>query len=334
VKRRLQLAIGILVSVVAVWFSMRDVDPAAVWQALRRANYVGFAAAVGTTLLGFWLRALRWRSLIAAPRRLPLGSLFSATMIGFMANNVLPLRLGEFVRPWALARREGLSRSTLFATVVVERAVDMITLLAILGLALLVHPISAATEAGRMVRAGAGVLVATCAVLTAFVIAVERQPRLAQTVVGALSWPLPVGIRGRVAHMLTHFVEGLGLFRDLRRLSWVFLLSFLMFGVVVLGLQASMWALGIELPWFAGLIMLVITAIGIMVPAAPGYIGTMNVACIAGLALFRVGKELAVPFSWFYWASQWAPVTLVGLFYLQKEGLSLRSLGQAQDETA
>ena len=331
-NQRLQLAVGVLISAVAVWFSMRDVDPSAVWQALRGANYMGFVAAVASTLVGFWIRALRWRSLIAAPRPLAVGSLFSATMIGFMANNVLPLRLGEFVRPWALARREGLSRSTLFATVVVERAVDMITLLAILGMALLVHPISSATEAGRMVRAGASVLVATCVALTVFVVVLERQPRLVRVAVGALTAPLPEKLRVRVAGMLTHFVEGLGLFRDLRRLSWVFLLSFLMFGVVVLGLQASMWALGIELPWYAGLIMLVITAIGIMVPAAPGYIGTMNVACIAGLALMRVGKDLAVPFSWFYWASQWAPVTLVGLFYLQREGLSLRSLGQAQSE--
>jgi uncharacterized protein (TIRG00374 family) len=332
VKQRLQLAAGILISVIAVWFSMRDVDPGAVWQALRGANYLGFVAAVATTLIGFWLRALRWRSLIATPQPLSLDSLFSATMIGFMANNVLPLRLGEFVRPWALARRVGLSRSTLFGTVVVERAVDMITLLAILGIALLVHPISADTEAGRMVQAGAGVLVTACVVLTVFVVALERQPRLAHAAVGALTSPLPERIRERVAQMLNSFVAGLGLFHDLRRLVWVFLLSFLMFGVVVLGLQASMWALGIHLPWYAGLIMLVITAIGIMVPAAPGYIGTMNVACIAGLALLRVGKDLAVPFSWFYWASQWAPVTLVGLYYLQREGLSLRTLGQAQDD--
>jgi len=333
VKRKLQLAAGILISAVAVWFSMRDVDPSAVWRALRGANYLGFAAAVASTLVAFWVRALRWRSLIAAPRPLALQGLFSATMIGFMANNVLPLRLGEFVRPWALARREGLSRSTLFATVVVERAVDMITLLAILGVALLVHPISSATEAGRMVQAGASVLVATCLGLTVFVVMLERQPRLVRAAVGALTAPLPEKHRARVAGMLTQFVAGLGLFRDLRRLSWVFLLSILMFGVVVLGLQVSMWALAIDLPWYAGLIMLVITAIGIMVPAAPGYIGTMNVACIAGLALLRVGKDLAVPFSWFYWASQWAPVTLVGLFYLQREGLSLRSLGQAQTET-
>ena len=331
-RRRLQLIAGLIVSAVAVWFSMRDVDPAAVLYALRHANYLGFLVAVGATLLGFWLRALRWRSLIASPKRLGLDSLFSATMIGFMANNVLPLRLGEFVRPWALARREGLSRSTLFATVVVERAVDMITLLAILGIALLVHPFSTATEAGRMVRAGAAVLVATCVALTLFVVAVERQPRFAQAAVAWTVRPLPARFRERVGGMLEHFVAGLGLFRDLRRLAWVMLLSFLMFGVVVVGLQASMWALDIHLPWYAGLIMLVVTAIGIMVPAAPGYIGTMNVACIAGLALLRVGKDSAVPFSWFYWASQWAPVTLVGLLYLQREGLSLRSIGTASED--
>lgn len=331
-RYRLQLAAGLIVSAVAIWFSMRDVDPAAVWQALRRANYQGFVVAVAATLLGFWLRALRWRSLITSPKRLGLDSLFSATMIGFMANNVLPLRLGEFVRPWALARREGLSRSTLFATVVVERAVDMITLLVILGIALLVHPFSTATEAGRMVRGGAAVLVGTCVGLTLFVIAVERQPRFAQAAVDWTVRPLPARLREKVGGMLEHFVAGLGLFRDLRRLAWVMLLSLLMFGVVVVGLQASMWALGIHLPWYAGLIMLVVTAIGIMVPAAPGYIGTMNVACIAGLALMRVGKDSAVPFSWFYWASQWAPVTLVGLLYLQREGLSLRSIGRVHED--
>src|SRR6185436_11591854 len=68
VKRRLQLAAGILISVVAVWFSMRDVNAGAVWQALRGANYVGFVAAVATTLIGFWIRALRWRSLISSPK--------------------------------------------------------------------------------------------------------------------------------------------------------------------------------------------------------------------------------------------------------------------------
>src|SRR6185436_5472338 len=122
-------------------------------------------------------------------------------------------------------------------------------------------------------------------------------------------------------------------FRDLPRLAWVFLLSFGMFGIYALALAISMASLGIQVPWYAGLTMLVITAIGIMVPAAPGYIGTLNLACVAGLALFSVGKELAVPFSWFYWAGQWIPVSLVGFYYLRREGLSLRSIGEAQEST-
>ena len=330
-NRALKLALAVAVSGVAVWVSMKDVRFTEVVAALEHASYLGFVGVMALTIFGFWIRAIRWRSLIASPRRIGTGSLFSATMIGFMANNVLPFRLGEFVRPWALARREQLSKTTLLATIVVERAVDMLTLLGILGLAMLVHPISEATEGGRMVRAGAGVLLTLCVVLTAMVVTLESQPKLAQRVIGACTGFLPEGLRARVARAVQHFLEGLGLFRDLPRLAWVFLLSFLMFGIYALALSLSMSSMRIDVPWYGGLIMLVITAIGIMVPAAPGYIGTLNIACIAGLALLHVGKDMAVPFSWFYFVSQWLPITAVGLFYLNREGLSLRSLGQAQE---
>ena len=303
-KHGVKVGAGIVISAACVWLSMRDVRPAEVLGALREANYLGFAFVMAMTLVAFFIRAVRWRPLLSTPQRIGTDSLFSAVMIGFMANNMLPLRLGEFVRAWALARRENLSKTTVLATVVVERVVDMLTLLAILGIALLVHPITRSSRAWDLTRQGAIALVALSVGLTVFVVLLERRPAFLHAV-----------------------VAGLGLFRDLPRLAWVFLLSFVMFAVVVVGLQASLWSLGIQLPWYAGLTMLVITAIGIMVPAAPGYIGTMNVACVAGLALFQVGKAQAVPFSWFYWASQWVPVTLVGLFYLRREGLSLRRLG-------
>jgi len=298
---------------------------------LRQANYLGFIALMLATLLGFWIRAVRWRSLMSG-RVISYDSLYSATMIGFMANNLLPFRLGEFVRAWALARREKMSKTTVLATVVVERVVDMLTLLGIFGLTLLIHPIEAGTRAGQLTRAGASLLVAACVGLTLFVVVIERQPRLMKALINRISVILPERHRHRGAAALDHFVEGLGLFRDLPRLMWVFLLSFLMFGLFALGLQISLEALGIHLPWYAGLILLVITAIGIMVPAAPGYIGTMNVACVAGLALFQVGSERAVPLSWFYWVGQWIPVTLVGFYYLRREGLSLHSLGEAQKD--
>jgi uncharacterized protein (TIRG00374 family) len=323
-----------MISAVCLWLAMHDVRPAEVVAALAQADYLGFAALIVLTLFGFWLRALRWRWLLTTPRPVGLDALFSATMIGFMANNLLPLRLGEFVRAWALGRRAGLSKSNVFATVVVERVVDMITLIAIFGIAMWVHPIGAGTEAGDMVRQGAGVLVVAAIGLTVFVVVLERQPRLASSLMRLITSWLPDKLGRRIAGALDDFIEGLALFRDLPRLAWVFLLSFVMFGVFALCLTVSMWAFDIRAPWYAGLIMLVITAIGIMVPAAPGYIGTMNIACKVGLKLFDVGPEVSVPFSWFYWAGQWIPITLVGLWYLKREGLSLASLGEARERAA
>ena len=330
-NRALKLSLAIAVSAVCVWVSMKDVRIDQVLAALRHANYLGFVVVMVLTILGFWVRALRWRWFIQNPNRLGTNNLFSATMVGFMANNVLPFRLGEFVRPYVLARREGLSKTTLLATIVVERVVDMLTLLGILAISLIVHPFSGATEGGRMVRAGALVMLALCVALTVFVVVLESRPALTQRVIGWCTRPLPGGVRDRVQRMATHFLQGLGLFRDPPRLTLVFAMSFAMFGIYALALAVSMWSLGIAVPWYGGLVMLVITAIGIMVPAAPGYIGTLNLACIAGLALFGVGKDLAVPFSWFYFVSQWLPITAVGLVYLNREGLSLASLGQAQE---
>ncbi len=328
--RLFQLLLGVGISALCVWLSMKDVRFGEVLTALRGADPFGFVLVMLVTLFGFWLRAVRWRYFIQAGRPLPLGSLFSATMIGFMANNVLPFRLGEFVRPWALARREKLSKTTLLATVVVERVVDMLTLLGIFGVSMIVHPIAENTDAGRLVQWGARLLIALCVALTVFVIAVERNRGLAQAVVRFVTAPLPGEAHARVAIILERFLEGLGLFRDLRRLTLVFALSFTMFLCFALALGISLWSLDIALPWYAGLVMLVITSIGIMVPAAPGYIGTLNIACTAGLALFGVGKAQSVPFSWFYFFSQWLPITAVGLVYLNREGLSLRALGQAE----
>jgi hypothetical protein len=251
-------------------------------------------------------------------------------MIGFMANNLLPFRLGEFVRAWALGRRAALPRTRVFATIVVERVIDMLALIAIFGIALLVHPLSTHTEAGRLAHLGARAMIVTCLVLIVLLVGLERRPQWIHAFVDRATLPLPAAARSRARHLLVQFLEGLGLFRDLPRLGWVFLLSFVMFGVVVLGLDASLWALRIDVPWFGGLLMLVVTAIGIMVPAAPGYIGTLNIACTYGLALFAVAPQLGAAFSWFYWTGQWLPVTLVGLYYLHREGLSLRTLGEAQ----
>lgn len=328
-KRAIQLAAALAISAVCVWVSMKEVDLHQVTTALRNANRGGFVAVMVITIFAFWVRAVRWRFFLRTEKHVPLLNLFSATMIGFMANNVLPFRLGEFIRPWALARRENMSKSMLLATVVVERVVDMLTLLTIFGVALMVAPISEDSAAGRMVQGGARILLTLSVGLTIFVVSAERNRKLAQMMVEML----PKGAQKKVAKLLDRFLDGFALFRDFGRLIQVFALSFGMFLCFAFALWITAWSLGIALPWYGGLVMLVVTAIGIMVPAAPGYVGTLNIACTAGLALYGVGKAPASAFGWFYFFSQWLPITTVGLIFLNREGLSLSSLGQAETET-
>lgn len=327
-RRFIHLTVAIGISALCVWLSMKEVDLARVAESLRDANYLGFVGVMAITIFAFWVRAIRWRMLLQLDRRLSTDSLFSATMIGFMANNVLPFRLGEFVRPWALARREGLSKSMALATIVVERAIDMLTLLAIFGVALLVSPIAENTPAGRLVQGGARILLVLSVCLTVFVVVAERNRRLAHSLLRLL----PGSIRGRAGRLLDGFLDGFSLFRNVVRLLQVFVLSFGMFLSFAVALWITAWSLGIAIPWYAGLVMLVVTAIGIMVPAAPGYVGTLNVACTAGLALYGIDKTPASAFGWFYFFSQWLPITAVGLFFLNREGLSLATLGHVREE--
>ncbi len=347
--RAIQLAAGILISIVCVLLSLVDIAPrdllrpgplghaiqgipdtlVGIRVALAHANWGGFFAVCVLTVVAFWMRAIRWRLFIKDSRRIHTSNLFSATMIGFMANNVLPFRLGEFVRPWALARSEKLPNSMLLATVVVERAIDMLTLLAIFGVALVLHPIAQNTDAGKLVQRGALLMIGLSVALVVFVVAAERNRGLA---LGLLR-VVPAGARPRAERLLDRFLDGFSLFRDPLRLVHVFALSFGMFLMFAVALGITGWSLHIDLPWYSGLVMLVITAIGIMVPAAPGYVGTMNYACKVGLSLFGVSVAAASAYSWFYFLSQWIPVTAIGLFYLHREGLSLKSLGQAHDST-
>jgi len=206
----------------------------------------------------------------------------------------------------------------------------MLTLLCIFGVALILHPIGETTEAGRMVQQGARLMIALSVALTLFVVAAERNRALAR----GLLRLVPGGARGRAERLLDRFLDGFALFRDPLKLLQVLALSFGMFLLYAVALGITGWSMHIALPWYSGLVMLVVTAIGIMVPAAPGYVGTLNIACVVGLALFGIDKTAASAYSWFYFLSQWLPITAVGLFYLHREGLSLKSIGHVQEETA
>ena len=265
-KRAIQLAVAIAISAICVWVSMKEVDLGLVTTALRNANRMGFVSVMVITIFAFWVRAFRWNYFLRTDKHDAAHEPLQRDddrLHGEQRAAVPPRR----VHPPVGARApRGLSKSMLIATIVVERVVDMLTLLTIFGIALLmVAPISEDTAAGKMVQGGARILLTLSVALTVFVVAAERNRKLAQTLVEML----PEKLHARVAKLLDRFLDGFALFRDFGKLVQVFALSFGMFGCFAVALWITAWSLGIALPWYAGLVMLVVTAIGIMVPAAP-----------------------------------------------------------------
>jgi uncharacterized protein (TIRG00374 family) len=324
--------IGTILSLLFLYLAFRKTDFSEILQNIRETRLVFLIPAVLLTLLGFYIRAVRWRHLLANMKEIPVSRLWSATMIGFMANNLLPARLGELFRAHVIGRWESISRSSALATIGMERVFDLFTMLFLFGLISIFFPL---TPVVRTV--GISGLVLGFIVLGLFL----SLHRLGDRAVAAFGRILPGRLRERGMAILASFQEGLGVLREGRQLLWAAGYSLLMWGIIIVVVQCCFWAVDIRVDGeplhpSASVVVLVVMALGLMVPSGPGFVGSLQFFAVQALDVFQVKQETALSFSIVYHATQWFPVTLVGLFYLFREDLSLkdvaRTTGEAEGE--
>lgn len=212
--------IGIILSAIFLYLAFRKVDLGLVRQHLATADYRWLIPACLITIFALWLRAFRWGVLLAPLRKIPSGQLFSATSIGFMCNNLLPMRLGEFVRAYVLGRSAGVHASAALATIVVERLFDLFAMLAIFGILLIFAPFHNRSVKMSLLVA----LVFGLVVLGALLLYLLR----AATFDAIARRLVPRRIRERAMGILSSFGSGLGVLRDPRRLLAVGALTLFM----------------------------------------------------------------------------------------------------------
>lgn len=307
-----------------LYLAFRRVDVLVLGQTLRQANYVWLFPATAFTFLSFYLRACRWRYLLEPIKAIPLCSLFSATMIGFMANNLLPARLGEFVRAYVIGRREAISRSASFATIVVERLFDGFTLVLCL-----VAPLPF-VSVPRWIKVGGATAFGVYVVTLGGLLFLKAWTGVATKGVGFMLGWLPGGLSNKLKGVLSGFVEGLSTLSKGRHLGCIAFLSLLVWIAATLAIYSVFAVFALHLPIYAAFLLQGILALGVMVPSSPGYVGTIQLGCVMGLALFNVPKDVALGFSLVLHASQFVPITLVGLFYFWQEHWSLAELSGRQ----
>jgi uncharacterized protein (TIRG00374 family) len=314
---RLQTLIGIAVSALLLFLAARNVRLGEILPLLRQANFFYLALAGLCAVFAIWLRAWRWRYLIPNSERMRTGNLFSATMIGFMGNNLLPLRIGDLARAYIAAKKENVSASAILATVVIERLLDVFAILTMLGVIFFHMPLPRWIANGFLIMLALGALAW---------IALLSMTRLSAMIGGWISRLMPERYRSRMQDFIESFFAGLAAMRNKKNLTIATLLSMPIWTTYALGTYAALKACAIDVPFSASWVVLAFVGIGVSLPSAPGFVGTFQFFTVAALALFSVDQQIAFGYSLLHHLAQYIPVTLFGWILLIKEQMSLADL--------
>ena len=323
--------LGIFISLGLLYFVFRDVDPGEVWGHVRSADPWLLAAAGSLATVVFPLRALRWKPLLRpthpSSRFRPR---FAATTIGFMANNLLPARVGEFARAYALSRLEPVRVSASFGSLVVERMFDGLTVVLFL-LAALVWP-SFPAVSGRdfgtpALAMGAAFAVAV-AVLLATVARPDRAVRRFEAVAARL---LPLPVRRPVVDAMEAFLDGIAALRDVRLVSAAAGWSVVIWLTGALAFWVGFLAFDIRVPFVTAVFLQSVVSLAVAIPSAPGFFGVFEAAARVGLVqVWGVAPGPALGFAIGFHLAGFFPVTFIGLYYVWRLGLTWREVEDSE----
>ena len=264
---------------------------------------------------------MRWRYLFAPDARPP--ALVPAMMIGYMANNVLPLRAGEFVRVYVVSRNWANGFWAALATLIMERVLDSLSLVLILGVLVLLIPVPALFRNAALVVLAIDVV--GVAVLAWLVIYPESGRRMLRRL--GRRWP---ALDARLSRMYHRFVLGLDGIRTASNVIPLLVWTVIVWVLPAIAAWSTLRAVDLHLPFLAGWAVLAFVGLGISIPSAPGYIGVFHVAAAKAVEIFGLSSSAAVAFAIVFHASQFVPVTLLGWLYLLREGLSLGEATKAR----
>ncbi|NWK56253.1 flippase-like domain-containing protein [Verrucomicrobiaceae bacterium N1E253] len=315
--------VGVLILVVLVW----RLDWSLLVNELGRIRWAFVPGLIGMTLLTFWFRAIRWRHLLPKGERFSRTCLLEASLVGFAANFVMPLRVGELVRPWVMSRWQAIRFSSALASIVVERVFDVIALMVLFGFCvgrLPSVPDWVVFGVRVMGLGGVGLLLFVLVVYVQGARMIRVGERCLERFLGH-RFPRFVA---KLVDLMEEFVTGLKGISSLKDLAWAVLWSTALWGSLVMLYQFGLWSFGVDDSWWVGASVCVMIALAVAAPGAPGFIGTFQLGTVVALALFGYSEEFGMAYSLVLHALQVITVVLAGVFVLHRRTMSWSDIRQ------
>ncbi len=321
--KRWQLWLGLLISAVFLYLALRNVSFSEVWFHLKHANFWWLIPGVMVYFIGVYTRAWRWKLLLDPLKSISAKKIFPIINIGYMGNNIYPARAGEILRSILLKKKFEISISASLATIVVERILDA---LVIIGFVLLnLGQLSVGIDQANLKNivnnlAFIGGLVFLF-ILGLFILMTIYPKQASKIIDWLINKILPQRIRQQVRNIANSFLEGLSSLHSFSSLFLLLLLTALIWTLETVLYWAVMKAMGLQLSFLTLMLLNGVINLVLLVPAAPGGLGTFDAACKTFLEAFGIASELALGYTLILRIVLWLPITLLGAYHFLREGL-------------
>jgi hypothetical protein len=321
--KKWQFWLGVFLSVFFMWLALRGLPLDRFRDAVESANYWWLLPGIAVYFVAVWARAWRWHYLLQPIQNVPTRAMFPITAIGYMGNNIYPARAGEVLRAVVLKKRHGISVSASLATIIVERIFDGVVMLGFVfanlpELARLTSSSGLVGNIEQLALIGTGVFLLA---LLVFLLA-AMFPAASITIGGWLiERLLPARLRRKAAQLMHKFLDGLAALRSPFGIFMVFLTSVVIWLLETGKYWFVMHAFDFSVSFFALMLMNGIVNLATTIPSAPGYIGTFDAPGIAVLVAYGVEQATAAGYTLVLHVALWLPITLMGAYFLTREGI-------------
>lgn len=316
----LKIVIGFIVSLFFLYLAFRQLDFSLMKNAFSVANYWLLIPSVIVIFLSHWLRSIRWQLLLNPIKQINANNLFTALLIGYSANTILPAHLGEFIRAYIISREKDVSLSSVMATIIVERIIDVLSIVLIMAFTVFVFPFPA------WVKQSGYILLLFSIGLIFFLILSKKYTESTVKIISVFLKPFPQKLKEKILNIFYSFLAGFKSMKSKKDYLIIIILSFLIWlsywSVFYINFYTFNLINDFNLDITAGLVILVITTISVIVPSSPGYIGTYHWLCQFSLELFAVPRAMGLSYAIVLHAVNFFPVFIVGIILAWKEGIS------------
>lgn len=311
---------GVGVSMLFFWLAFRNVKYRQIISSLERVDFRYLLLGIGLSMVSLYVRTMRWRYLLKPIKQIDTNRLFPVNAMGYMVNNILPLRAGEFYRAYLIGRNEKISKTSAFATIVVERTFDGLTMLIFL---LAGSFFFSFTEWSRRIFNIATVFFVG---LLIFLFLVLRRESLSKGIFQKIIPLFPSPARPLLTGLFHSFLKGLRVLRYGKNMALIMILSILSWLCEAAIYYVVSVSFDLELPFYAPVVLVAIVNLGITIPSSPGYLGTFEFFCARTMNLFGILSSLSISYAILMHAVVFVPVTLLGLFFMWKEHFPFKEL--------